>query len=174
MNKFLLLALSLGLSSQVVMAQEAALQNTDEDSFQQTTTPVAAPAATQESVETVEVAPETPVEAVAAPTPAPIPEPAPVAVATPTPKAAVAAIPQAQPDPIDVNALYRTKPAPQVVRRPMTEAEKMKIMRARLEKQNEIMMKKQMERMRLKQEMEMSKRIQKSFDDSMKKLDETN
>ena len=191
MRKFLLLMLTLGLSSQVVLAQDATQVN-DEDSFQGTTPAVAAPQQA-DTADTIDVAPEAP-----APTqtqvqaqpqvqqqvqqvqqvqqaPAPVvvqevaPAPAPVKVASVS-----SGIQQQQQEAIDINALYRTKPAPQVARRPMTEAEKMKLMRAKLEKQNEILMKKQMERMRMKQELEMSKRIQKTFEDSMKKLEETN
>lgn len=163
MRKLLLLVLSLTFLSQMGFAQEAAQQNTsDEDSFQQVSAP--APETAPADVGTIEVPNEPQAQAeVVAPAPAP--------VVAPAPKVASAPAPQAQPDPIDVSAVYRTKPAPQAVRRPMTEAEKMKLMRARLEKQNEILVKKQIERMRLKQEMEMSKRIQKTFDDSIKKLE---
>lgn len=163
MRKLLLLVFSLTFLSQLGFAQEAAQQNTtDEDSFQQVSAP-APETAPADAGATIEVPnePQAQTEVVA-------PAPAPVAQA---PKVASAPAPQAQPDPIDVSAVYRTKPAPQVVRRPLTEAEKMKLMRARLEKQNEILVKKQIERMRLKQEMEMSKRIQKTFDDSIKKLE---
>lgn len=172
MRKFLLLMLTLGLSSQVVLAQDAAQVN-DEDSFQGSTPNIAAPQQA-ETTDTIEVAPE---NSAVSPAPAPVvqevapaPAPAPIKVASVSNNTAQ----QQQQEPIDINALYRTKPAPQVVRRPMTEAEKMKLMRAKLEKQNEILMKKQMERMRMKQELEMSKRIQKTFEDSMKKLEETN
>ncbi len=172
MRKFLLLMLTLGLSSQVVLAQDAAQVN-DEDSFQGSTPNAAAPQQV-ETADTIEVAPETPTTISPAPAPvaqeiAPAPAPAPIKVASVSSNTA-----QQQQEPIDINALYRTKPAPQVVRRPMTEAEKMKLMRAKLEKQNEILMRKQMERMRMKQELEMSKRIQKTFEDSMKRLEETN
>ena len=176
MRKFLLLMLTLGLSSQVALAQDAT-QTNDEDSFQGSTPAVSAPVPA-DTADTIEVAPEAPVQEQIqqAPAPAPVtqqvappPAPAPIKVASVSVNTQ-----QQQQDPIDINALYRTRPAPQVVRRPMTEAEKMKLMRAKLEKQNEILMRKQMERMRMKQEIEMSKRIQKSFEDSMKRLEETN
>ena len=85
-----------------------------------------------------------------------------------------------QPEAIDVNGLYKTRQVVQqpvqqqeiVAERPISETDRMKIMRARLEKQNEILIRKQMERMRLKQEMEMSKRIQKNFDDNIKRIEQ--
>ncbi len=164
MRKFLLLMLTLGFSSQTVLAQDAAQIN-DEDSFQGSAPTVTAPqqAETTDIADTIEVASE---PSTIPPAPAPVVQ----EVASVTHNTAQ----QQQQEPIDINALYKTKPAPQVVRRPMTEAEKMKLMRAKLEKQNEILMRKQMERMRMKQELEMSKRIQKTFEDSMKRLEETN
>lgn len=157
MRKLLVLVFSLTFLTQIGWAQEAASQNTDEDSFQQTSAPEVLPADAGATIETP-TEPQSEVEVA----------PPPVA---PAPKIASAPTRQTQPDPIDVSAVYRTKPAPQPMKRPLTEAEKMKLVRARLEKQNEILVKKQIERMRLKQEMEMSKRIQKTFDDSIKKLE---
>lgn len=53
----------------------------------------------------------------------------------------------------------------------LTAAQKMKIMRQRREKQNELYAKKKIEQWRLQQEIEMTKRIKKIFDAQMKALD---
>ena len=66
-------------------------------------------------------------------------------------------------DVIDIDGSYG--------QREMTPAEKLKKLRKKLEKQNEMMVKKQIENMRLQQEMEMTRKIQKAFDENMKKLE---
>ena len=163
MRKFLLLLLSVSFLSTLAVANETETANvgSDEDTFQQTAAPqVAAPApvtSTDEELTSVAVEQETKTV-----------EPQATTVAIQEPVKPT----QTVQSPIDINGNYNARPAPQVAKRPLTEADKMRLMRARLEKQNEILVKKQMERMRLKQELEMSKRIQKTFDDSMKKLDE--
>ena len=65
--------------------------------------------------------------------------------------------------PIQINGEYqqpRVKPA-----------DRLKKLRKKLEKQNEMMVKKQIESMRLKQELEMTKRLQKIFNERMKALE---
>jgi CTP-dependent riboflavin kinase len=53
----------------------------------------------------------------------------------------------------------------------LTAAQKMKLIRQRREKQNELYAKKKIEQWRLQQEIEMTKRIKKIFDAQMKALD---
>ncbi len=67
-------------------------------------------------------------------------------------------------EPIDVSGSYQKKA-------PLSQSEKLKIMRAKLEKQNELMVKKKIETMRIKQELEMTKKIEHAFNESMKNLD---
>lgn len=55
--------------------------------------------------------------------------------------------------------------------RQLTPAQKLKILRRRREQQNELYAKKKIEQYRLKQEIEMTKRIQKIFDAQMKALE---
>jgi len=170
MNRSLLLIASFSLFSQMCFSEELAAQNSDEDSFNQPSSATIELPTQTETSSTISAQSQSQAEAAqAAEAPAPsAPKLASVENTT------LNTMPSTRPDPIDVDAVYRNQapaPAPRVVKRPMTEAEKMKIMRARLEQQNEILMRKKIETMRLRQEMEMSKRIQKTFEDSMKKMD---
>lgn len=55
--------------------------------------------------------------------------------------------------------------------KPMTEAQKLKIIRKKLEKQNELLVKKKIEMMRYQQEVMLMKKMQKVFNDQMKKIE---
>lgn len=65
--------------------------------------------------------------------------------------------------PINVSGQQRQKK--------LTAAQKMKLLRQRREKQNELYAKKKIEQWRLQQEIEMTKRIKKVFDAQMQALD---
>lgn len=71
--------------------------------------------------------------------------------------------------PIDISGNYTKKVAPK--RKRVTPADRMKSLRERLEKQNELMVQKKIERIRYKAELEMMKKLQKAFDNQMKELD---
>lgn len=55
--------------------------------------------------------------------------------------------------------------------RPVSQVEKMKQLRRKLEKQNELLVKKQIEQMRYKQELKMMRKIQKAFNENMKLIE---
>ncbi|MCP4912236.1 MAG: hypothetical protein GY909_03880 [Oligoflexia bacterium] len=55
--------------------------------------------------------------------------------------------------------------------KPMTEAQKLKVIRKKLEKQNELLVKKKIEMMRYQQEVMLMKKMQKVFNDQMKKIE---
>lgn len=67
-------------------------------------------------------------------------------------------------EPIDVDGYYTEK-------KRSSASDRMKNYRAKLEKQTEIMMKKKMEQIRLKQELEMMKRLQQSMNQTLKAMD---
>ena len=58
--------------------------------------------------------------------------------------------------------------------RPKSQADRLKDMRAKLEKQNELMVKKQIERLRLKQELELMKQMQVRMNQIMKNVEKIN
>ena len=58
--------------------------------------------------------------------------------------------------------------------RPVSKAEKLKQLRRKLEKQNELLVRKQIEQMRFRQEIELTKKIQKAFNENMKALEQMN
>ena len=68
-------------------------------------------------------------------------------------------------DVIDIDGSFQTA-------RQETPAEKLKKLRQKLEKENELMVKRKIETMRLQQEMEMTQKIQNAFEQNMKKLSE--
>jgi len=65
---------------------------------------------------------------------------------------------------IDVSGTYSSN-------KKLTPAQKMKLYRKRLEKQNELMVKKKIETLRYKQEVEMMKKLKAVFNQQMKALD---
>ncbi len=65
---------------------------------------------------------------------------------------------------IDVSATYNAK-------KRLTPAQKMKLFRARLEKRNELMVKRKIETLRYQQEVEMMKKLKAVFNQQMKALD---
>ncbi len=67
---------------------------------------------------------------------------------------------------LDISGKFKKRP------RRLTPSEKLKVYRARLEKRNKILMEKRVEQMRIKSEVRMIKRMQKSFDNQMKVLDQ--
>lgn len=67
--------------------------------------------------------------------------------------------------PIDVDGSFEKR---------LTPAQKLKRLRKRLEKKNELLVKKQIETMRLQQELELNKKIQKAFKQTMDQLDQIN
>ncbi len=168
MRKLWLLLLPFGLFTNAVKAQDEGIPAADEDTFRQcpadnlginttqmTSEKEAAPAAAV--VSAPEVTRETVRESIRETTPV---QPRTITQKTKAP-------------PIDIDGYYQerrlARPAP--TPRQLTETDKIKIMRAKLEKQNEVLMRRQIEKLRMKQELEMSKRIQKTFDDSMKRLE---
>ncbi len=56
----------------------------------------------------------------------------------------------------------------------ITKADKLKILRRKLEKQNELLVRRQIEKMRYQQELEMTRKIQQAFDQNMKSLEKIN
>jgi len=59
----------------------------------------------------------------------------------------------------------------QFTQKRLTQSERLKLMRRRVEKQTERMISKKIETLRLKRELEMNKRIMKAMNDSMNQLD---
>ena len=71
--------------------------------------------------------------------------------------------------PIDVDGTYsqaQNKGQPQ-----LTPAQRMKILRSKLEKRNELMVKRKIETLRYQQEVKMMKKIQSAFNKTMQNLD---
>jgi hypothetical protein len=66
---------------------------------------------------------------------------------------------------LDIRGDYQLAP------RKLTASEKMRKMRNRLEKQNELMVRKQIERMRYQQELNMMKKIKQIFDNKLQKIE---
>ena len=53
-------------------------------------------------------------------------------------------------------------------------ADRMKILRAKLEERNEILVRKKIEQARMKSELELMRKLQRSFDESMKRVQAIN
>jgi len=68
-------------------------------------------------------------------------------------------------EPISIDGKYTKKSSP---------AERMKNLRAKLEKRNELLVKRKIESLRLRQEMKMTKRLQKIFNQQMQALESIN
>lgn len=68
--------------------------------------------------------------------------------------------------PIDIDGSY----AAPAKGKKMTSAQRLKLFREKLEKRNELMVKKKIETLRYKQELEMMKKIQNAFNQSMQNI----
>lgn len=66
-------------------------------------------------------------------------------------------------DALDIQGEYQNQPR--------NEADRLKAMRRKLEQRNEIMVKRKIESMRIKREIEMAKKLQQSFNQQLKALD---
>ncbi|OUR98535.1 hypothetical protein A9Q84_03740 [Halobacteriovorax marinus] len=68
--------------------------------------------------------------------------------------------------PIDIDGTYNSQPGA----KKLTASERMKILRKKLEKRNELMVKRKIETLRYQQEVEMMKKIQSAFNKTMNNL----
>lgn len=69
--------------------------------------------------------------------------------------------------PIDVDGTY----SQQAGQKQLTPAQRLKLLREKLEKRNELMVKKKIETLRYQQEVQMMKKIQSAFNKTMQNLD---
>jgi len=74
-------------------------------------------------------------------------------------------------EPINISGDFATKKKIKRKKR-VTAADRMRVMRRKLEKQNMMLVKKQIERIRLQSEQEMGKRLQRMFNQQMKQLNQ--
>ncbi|WP_127718123.1 hypothetical protein [Halobacteriovorax sp. HLS] len=69
--------------------------------------------------------------------------------------------------PIDIDGTYTQQPG----QKQLTPAQRMKLLRKKLEKRNELMVRRKIETLRYQQEVEMMKKIQAAFNKTMQNLD---